>query len=214
MCADLSPRLRELPERPEAVPVSAWHGFFADPDGFAGHLARAAVALTGAQARDWLTAHRAKYPAGIPGTTAYVAHAELRHRFLFTGPVRASGALTAADAVTEWSELAWWQAMLALHVAAVFGADPTDPARVRDLLALWRVRGEPPPAGDFPAPDEARLRELTPRLAVSLGRLTGRRGSRQTEFVPDPTCGTLRQFDARTLMPLANRAVKHFRAIV
>ncbi|GAA1640352.1 hypothetical protein ACFQY4_23160 [Catellatospora bangladeshensis] len=214
MGADLSPRLRELPERPAVIPVPAWHGFFADPDGFAGHLARAAVAQLGDQARDWFTAHRANYPAGLPGTTAYVAHADLRHRFLFTGPIQAVGALTAADAVTEWSELAWWQAMLALHIAAVFGADPTDQARVRDLLTLWRVRGEPPPHGDFPAPDEARLRELTPRLALSLGRLTGRRSSRQAEFVPDPSWGTLRQLDARTLMPLANRAVKHFRALV
>lgn len=214
MCAELSPPLRQLPERPEVVPVSAWHGLFADPDGFAGHLARAAVEHTGAQARDWFTEHRAKYPAGLPGNCAYVAHADLRLRFLFAGRAKASGALTAADAVTEWSELAWWQAILALHVAAGFGVDPTDPDRARDLLALWRVRGEPPPAGDFPAPDEARLRELTPRLALSLGRLTGRRSRRLTEFVPDPSWGTVRQLDARTLMPLANRAVKHFRAIV
>lgn len=206
------PPFRELPERPAPLPPAAWHQIIAEPDAVAGHLARAAVAEASVVARDWVAGERAKYPAAPPVTMAYGAQTHLRHQLLYTGPVRVRSALTPADAVTAWSELAWYQAVLVLHVAAALGADPQDPGRARDLLTLWRVRGTVPSEVDAPAPTEERLREVTPGLAVTLGRLTGRRRKNVAEFVPDPSWGYVANDDARTLRPLANRAVRLYRA--
>jgi hypothetical protein len=206
------PPRRELPERPAPLPQAAWHQIIAEPEAVAGHLARAAVDGAGAVARDWVAGERAKYPGAPPVTTAYAAQAHLRHHLLYSGPVRVRSALTPADAVTAWSELAWYQAVLVLHVAAALGADPQDPQRARDLLTLWRVRGAVPSGVDAPTPTEDRLREVTPGLALTLGRLTGRRRRDVAEFVPDPSWGYVANDDARTLRPLANRAVRLYRA--
>ncbi|SCL67138.1 hypothetical protein GA0070606_4486 [Micromonospora citrea] len=202
------PPLRELPECPAPLPRAAWHRIIAEPEAVAGHLARAAVDEAGAVARDWVAGQRATFPGAPALTVAHGARAHLRHLLLYAGPVRVRSALTPADAVTAWSELAWYQALLVLHVAAALGADPQDPRRARDLLTLWRVRGDVPSPLDAPAPTEERLREVTPGLASTLGRLTGRRRRGVTAFAPDPSWGYVASDDARTLRPLADRAIR------
>lgn len=86
---------------------------------------------------------------------------------------------------------------------------PQDPQRARDLLTLWRVRSAVPSDMDAFAPTEDRLREVTPGLALTLGRLTGRRWKDVAEFVPDPSWGYVANDDARTV---ANRAVRLYGA--
>lgn len=184
---------------------------FAEPEAVAGHVARVAVADAGGAAWEWAAAERARFPAAPVVTMASGAHTVVRHRLLYGGPVRARGALTVADAVTEWLELAWYQAVLVLHVAAACGVDPRVPERAGDVLELWRVRGAVPEARDVPPPTEDRLREVTPDLAAALGRLTGRARRGATAFEPDPSWGHVANTDARTLKPLANRAVRRFR---
>lgn len=190
--------------------MALWRLVFAEPEAVAGHVARVAVAEAGGAAWAWAEGERAKYPAAPAVTLASGAHTVVRHRFLYGGPTRARGAFTPADAVTEWLELAWCQASLVLHVAAGYGTDPRAPERAADVLALWRVRGGVPEAREVPPPTDDRLREVTPDLAMALGRLTGRVKRGATAFEPDPSWGYVANTDARTLRPLANRAMRLF----
>jgi hypothetical protein len=100
-----------------------------------GALALAAVGKYGEAARtqaEWL---RRTYPDIEPDRLARVAirSAERRARFaaLITGlPLGGLAALS--------GEL-WAQARLVLDVAAIYGLDPTDPARAAEILALLGV---------------------------------------------------------------------------
>jgi hypothetical protein len=123
-----APSWTRLPNTPEAVPE--W-------------LAHVAVERFGDQADRYVRWLRETYPNATPDGLARASVERLARRGWYTalaGPVGVAALLSA-------------QAALVLHIAAAYGRDPRDPARVPELLALI----EPKAAG-----------------AVLLGRAAGR----------------------------------------
>jgi hypothetical protein len=105
------PSWTRLPATPEAVPE--W-------------LAHVAVEHFGDQADRYVRWLRDTYPNATPDGLARAAVERLARRGWFTalaGPVGLAALLSA-------------EAALVLHVAAAYGQDPRDPARVPELLAL------------------------------------------------------------------------------
>ncbi|WP_412738311.1 hypothetical protein [Krasilnikovia sp. MM14-A1259] len=120
--------------------TEAWAKILADPGHAPELLAVAAVQAIGPRARDWAQRTRAAYPAAGPDALARLAAAQFTRLGSVTsvfGAVagsRTPAALLAANALTH--------AELALHVAAAYGLDPTDPARAADLLVLTEVHAD------------------------------------------------------------------------
>lgn len=124
-------------EETELPPSGLWAKMKADPEYAPEHLALEAVARLGPQAATWVERTRARYP-GIPADT--VAQIAARR---FVTLARLSGAAAGATglpgAVIDIGVLAWTQARMVLHIAAAYGADPSDPERATDLLVLQGV---------------------------------------------------------------------------
>jgi hypothetical protein len=100
-------------------------------------LALAAVHGVGPIAESWVRRTRASYPTATAAGLARLVTAR------FVRLAGASGAASAAAGLfaplAELAALSWTQAGLVLHLAAVYGQDPTDPERAVDLLVLAQV---------------------------------------------------------------------------
>jgi uncharacterized protein (DUF697 family) len=122
---------------PELPPQSLWQKMKADPEYAPEHLVLEAITRLGPPAQVWADRVRARYP-GIPADT--VASIAARR---FTTHARLSGAAAGATglpgALIDVGVLAWTQARMVLHIAAAYGADPTDPERATDLLVLQNI---------------------------------------------------------------------------
>ncbi|HEX5741274.1 MAG TPA: EcsC family protein [Pilimelia sp.] len=114
-----------------------WAQMRADPQYAPEHLALEAVRRLGPEARDWAAQTRARYPQAGPDHLAQWAVDRFLRHARISGAV--SGAAGLPGAVIDVGVLAWTQARLVLHVAAAYGADPTDPDRATDLLVLQKV---------------------------------------------------------------------------
>jgi len=127
----------EESDDPELPPQSLWQKMKADPEYAPEHLVLEAITRLGPPAQVWADRVRGRYP-GIPADT--VASIAARR---FTTHARLSGAAAGATglpgALIDVGVLAWTQARMVLHIAAAYGADPTDPERATDLLVLQNV---------------------------------------------------------------------------
>jgi hypothetical protein len=95
------------------------------------------VRRIGPQAAAWAARMRATYPHMHPDSLAQLAIKRFRRHARYTGAV--SGSIGLPGAVVDLATLAWTQSRLVLHLAAVYGVDPTHPDRATELLVLQRV---------------------------------------------------------------------------
>ena len=105
-------------------------------------LALTAVRRIGPGAREYVAWLRANYPDASEDRTARYLAQRFGRSVGYTGASAVLGrttALTPAAVLTDVAGLVLAQARVALHVAAAYGQDPTDPARAAELLALQRV---------------------------------------------------------------------------
>ncbi|WP_146169254.1 hypothetical protein [Actinoplanes italicus] len=124
-----------VPEEPApGHPGSLIEQLLADPTRSPEILAGTAVRTLGPKARDWAKGARATYPTastealGRLAVQHFVRSAGVRGGFgALAGPYTPI-ALATATVITH--------AELVLHLAAVYGLDPTDPQRADDLLKL------------------------------------------------------------------------------
>ncbi|MEU4214009.1 hypothetical protein [Actinoplanes sp. NPDC026623] len=122
----------------ESVPhTEAWAAIIADPGHSPELLALAATQTIGPRAQQWASRTRAAYPAATPDGLARLAVDQVT-RFGSVSSLLASVAGAYAP-VALLGAAAFTHAELALHVAAAYGLDPTDPDRAADLLVLTRV---------------------------------------------------------------------------
>ncbi|MEU8000924.1 EcsC family protein [Catellatospora sp. NPDC049111] len=121
----------------DAPPPGLWQRMKADPQYAPEHLALEAVARIGPQAAAWVARMRTRYPHMHPDGLAQLAVKRFRRHARFTGAV--SGSVGLPGAIADLATLAWTQSRLVLHLAAVYGVDPTHPDRATDLLVLQRV---------------------------------------------------------------------------
>ncbi|MFD1325217.1 hypothetical protein ACFQ4H_29440, partial [Micromonospora sonneratiae] len=140
-------------------------------------LARAAVDTLGPAAAAWARRTRAAYPSASPDGLARLATRHFARSACFGGAASiAAGGLLAP--LAELAVISRAQAGLVLHLAAVYGQEPTDPDRAVDLLVLTRVHpddesartalaaaGQVGPEGEQPA---YRMAEAAWRLAAPM----------------------------------------------
>ncbi len=112
-------------------PAPWWTRVPAEPAAVPEWLAQAAVERLGGSAARYLRWLRDTYPYATPDGLARAATERFSRRPWYTGLAGpfGLGALLSA------------QAELVLHIAAAYGRDPADPARVPELVALIRPRG-------------------------------------------------------------------------
>ncbi|MFI7596584.1 hypothetical protein [Actinoplanes sp. NPDC049681] len=123
--------------RRAAARFEAWVRILADPAHSPELLALAAVQAVGPRAAEWAERTADAYPAATPDAIARLAVQQFT-RFGSVNSVFAAVAGSYAP-LALLGAAALTQAELALHVAAAYGFDPTDPARAVDLLVLTRV---------------------------------------------------------------------------
>lgn len=125
------------PDPMATLPDGVWERMKADPQYAPEHLALEAVRRLGPQARDWVERTRAWYPHLSPDGVAEIAIRKFVIRARLSGAI--SGVAGLPGAVVDVGVLAWTQARMVLHLAAVYGHDPEHPDRATDLLVLQRV---------------------------------------------------------------------------
>ncbi|WP_254550572.1 EcsC family protein [Catellatospora tritici] len=121
----------------ESPPAGLWQTMRADPQYAPEHLALAAVRRIGPQAAQWAATMRQRHPNMHTDGLAQLAVQRFRWHGRLSGA--ATGAIGLPGAVFDLAGLAWTQSRLVLHLAAVYGVDPTQPERATDLLVLQRV---------------------------------------------------------------------------
>jgi hypothetical protein len=158
-------------EKPSAIPDSLFDRMRADPAHAAEMLALAAVERFGPEAQQWVASQRAAYP-GIPDE--HLAGLT-RNRFIqvskYSGAV--AGVAGVVGAVVDFGVLAWNQARMVLHLAAIYGEDPQHRDRAAELLMLQNVHkvlGTAQAALDVVA-RQAPASSLLKRDGGSLGKL-------------------------------------------
>jgi uncharacterized protein (DUF697 family) len=109
----------------------------ADPVHAPEHLTLAAVERLGPEARDWVIAMRRRHPAATDENLA--RHARTRFVRLARYSGATAGVLGLPGAIVDTGVLAWTQARMVLHLAAVYGHDPADRERAAELLVLQQV---------------------------------------------------------------------------
>lgn len=109
----------------------------ADPQYAPEHLALEAVRRLGPQARRWAERTRAEYPDIDPDSMARLAIRRFVNQARLSGAVCGTAGLPGA--VVDVGVLAWTQARMVLHLAAVYGHDPEHEERATDLLVLQKV---------------------------------------------------------------------------
>jgi hypothetical protein len=162
----------------------------------------------------WL---RETYPTATPEALARLA----AQRFVRDARVQGTlaGLLGPVALFAESVGLALTHARLVLHVAAAYGADPTDPRRAAELLVLQGVHADVRDAeaalADAQRPPTT---TVTPgRLARALSRPAGRSvfkialARRASRLVPGAGAAVAALLDGRDAERLAARAVRHYR---
>ncbi|MEJ3746316.1 EcsC family protein [Actinomycetes bacterium KLBMP 9797] len=131
------PPAAATPDAPPELPANLWERMRDDPQYAPEHLALEAVRRIGPQARDWVERARAAQPGVPPDELARQVARRFVNLARLSGAV--SGAAGLPGAVVDVGVLAWTQARMVLHIAAVYGADPTHGDRAIDLLVLQKV---------------------------------------------------------------------------
>jgi hypothetical protein len=137
----------EKPQLTETAPDQAgvdrtertetWAKLVADPGHAPELLALAAVEIFGPRANAWATRTRESYPTASNQALARLATRQFT-RFGSLGSI--FGAIVGSyPPITLLGTAAITHAELALHLAAAYGVDPTDPARAAELLVITRV---------------------------------------------------------------------------
>ena len=130
--------LVDADERPRTIPDGLLARMRADPTHAPEYLAVAAVDAFGPEAERWARTFRARNPTV---TDAYLA-LSVRARFMrlssYSGA--AAGVAGAVGAILDIGVLAWNQARMVLHLAAVYGFDPTDTERAAEMLVLRGIQ--------------------------------------------------------------------------
>ncbi|MET8147649.1 hypothetical protein ACIBSW_06960 [Actinoplanes sp. NPDC049668] len=117
--------------------TEAWAALIADPGHSPELLALAATQTIGPRAQRWARRTRDAYPTATADGLARLAVEQVT-RFGGVSSLVAAAAGSYAP-VALLGAGAFTQAELALHVAAAYGLDPTDPERAAELLVLARV---------------------------------------------------------------------------
>jgi len=186
-------------------------------------LAMAAVESIGPRARAWVADVQATYPAA---TADGIARLAVRR---FTRVAATGGALASATGlvgpIAEVATLAWAEANLVLHLAAAYGASPTDRERAVELLVLTRVHPTPElaraalgsageDADDAPhslqRATEAAWRMAAPLASQTAGWLAVRMFARLAPALRTLVAGA---GDSAAAERLAHRAIAHYRAM-
>jgi uncharacterized protein (DUF697 family) len=126
-----------------------------------------------------------------------------------------SAAPAAATALAgDLTSLAWVQARMVMHLAALHGLDPHDgPARMADLLALWGIDdlGDVARGGGKAWMRQSARRAVSPRLRLrALLRLVGLR-SLTRRVLPIVNVPLTARANAAATRELGQRAVERFR---
>jgi len=140
------------PQAPAAVPGSALEpaqgGTELLPDGLLRHmradplhapefLALAAVERYGKDAQAWVDGVRRQFPAAHEANLANLVRTRFVRLSRLSGA--AAGITGAPGAVVDFGVLAWNQARMVIHLAAVYGQDPTSRERAAEILVLQDV---------------------------------------------------------------------------
>ena len=124
------------------LPEGLWRRLRADPAHAPQYLALAAVERWGEQARDYARRVRAEHPAATNRELAAMVksrHAVLARMEGATAGLPATAAPVVgafASVPPDLAALAWIQCRMVVHIAAVYGADTTDPETAAELLVL------------------------------------------------------------------------------
>jgi uncharacterized protein (DUF697 family) len=206
-------------------PAGLWQKMKADPEYAPEHLALEAVVRLGPQAQAWVDRTRTQYPGIDNDTVAQIATRR------FTTLARLSGAAAGATglpgAVIDVGVLAWTQARMVLHIAAAYGADPSDPERASDLLVLQGVhkytqtartalavaRGNEQAGALFAQKSSASMSTVMAQLGWKLAQMAGVRAAKKmfAKMVPGAAIILGTWANSSSTKDLAQRAVTQFR---
>jgi hypothetical protein len=195
------------PDQPDGF----WPRIWARPEYAPELLALAAVAHLGPQARRWATEIRDTYPDASPDGLARLA---VRHFTRLSAAAGMAGiAAGRSGAAIELGGVAWAEARLVLHLAAAYGADPTDPGRAVDLLVLTQVHPTPEVARAALAAAGREEPDGAQRLVPTLSARTRGWGLRRLAARLLPGAGLLLAISGTTASAqrLAARATTHYR---
>jgi len=134
---ELVPSTTLAPRAERLLPEGLVATMRADPTHAPEHLALAAVERFGPEARAWAAAMRARYPAATPEQLD--AHVRTRFVRLSRYSGAAAGVLGLPGAIADAGVLAYNQARMVLHIAALHGHDPTARERAAEILVLQGV---------------------------------------------------------------------------
>ena len=213
------------PAETTTPPGTLWSRMKADPQYAPEHMALEAVRRLGPEAGRWAGRMRAERPELSPDELAVLA---VKH---FTTLARVSGAVSGAaglpGAVLDVGVLAWTQARMVLHVAAVYGADPTAPERATDLLVLQRVHriaetartalavaaGRERASRLFTGATGRPLTRVLMTMGVRLAQMAGVRAARRVFAKMIPGAGMIlgTWVNSAATRDLARRAAIHYR---
>ena len=115
----------------------SWARLVADPSHTPELLAITAVQILGPRARTWAERTREDYPTATPEALARLATRQFTRFGTLTSLFSALAGSYAPVALVGSAALT--DAELALHLAAAYGLDPTDPQRAADLLVIIGV---------------------------------------------------------------------------
>lgn len=166
--------------------VALWTSIRANPAYAPELLALAAVAHLGPQVHAHTAWLRATYPTATADGLARLATQrfvrQARRQGAAAGLTASLTALTGplalvtgpAAALAETARNVWTQAQLALHLAAAYGLDPTDPRRAAELLAMQGLHRDLAAAEAAVTTARRASRNGTIRLAAPASILAGR----------------------------------------
>jgi hypothetical protein len=136
--ADGAGRSALLPaDRPALLPEGVLAAMRADPTHAPEHLALAAVERLGPEAHTSVIKLRAQFPTATDANLAKLVRDRFVRQARLSGA--AAGVAGAPGAVIDFGVLAWTQARMVLHLAAVHRHDPRERERAAELLVLTGV---------------------------------------------------------------------------
>lgn len=121
----------------EMVPDGLLRHMRADPLHAPEHLALAAVDRYGKDAQAWVDGVRRQFPTANEANLANLVRMRFVRLSRLSGA--AAGITGAPGAVVDFGVLAWNQARMVIHLAAVYGQDPTSHDRAAEILVLQGV---------------------------------------------------------------------------
>jgi uncharacterized protein (DUF697 family) len=124
-------------DKVQVVPDGLWARMRADPLHAPEHVALTAVERLGPEARDAVAEMRRTQPGATDERLARTVRRRYTRLARYSGAT--AGVFGLPGAIVDTGVLAWTQARMVLHLAAVYGKDPTARERGAELLVLQRV---------------------------------------------------------------------------